>query len=188
MYGPVLRGERVTLRPPDDTDPARFVAWFADPEVTRYLGVLFPPPLEIEQEWFKSIGESKTDVFWMIEVARRAIGSCAIARIDWLHARGSTGIAIGDKTAWRKGYATEAMRLRTEYAFLQLNLHKLSTRTFMENEGARRALQKAGYREIGVAREEMWRDGRWHDQWRAEILRADWPRRDSADPLRTDGC
>lgn len=28
---------------------------------------------------------------------------------------------LGDKTAWRKGHASEAMRLRTEYAFRGLS-------------------------------------------------------------------
>ena len=37
MYGPVLVGTKVTLRPPDDSDAARFVEWFGDLEVTRYL-------------------------------------------------------------------------------------------------------------------------------------------------------
>ena len=38
MFGPVLRGDHVTLRPGDDSDPPRFIPWFADMEVTRYLG------------------------------------------------------------------------------------------------------------------------------------------------------
>ena len=38
MFGPLLRGDHVTLRPADDSDPPRFVPWFADMEVTRYLG------------------------------------------------------------------------------------------------------------------------------------------------------
>ena len=37
MYGPVLVGTKVTLRPPVDADAARFVEWFGDLEVTRYL-------------------------------------------------------------------------------------------------------------------------------------------------------
>jgi RimJ/RimL family protein N-acetyltransferase len=46
----------------------------------------------------------------------------------------------------------------------------------MENEGSKRALQKAGYRQSGVLREEFYRDGRWHDVWMGEVLRDDWER------------
>jgi len=174
VFGPVLRGEKVTLRPPDETDPARFVEWFADTEVTRYIGRAFAVALHEEQEWFKRIGESKSDVVWMIEAEGRAIGSTGIHHIDWVNANAVTGTMIGDKGAWRKGYGSEAMRLRTDYAFRELNLHKLISGAFMENEPSKRALWKAGYREVGIQREHNFRDGRWHDRWLCEVLRSDW--------------
>lgn len=174
MFGPVLKGRKVTLRPPDETDAQRFIDWFADQEVTRYLATQFPFHLEAEKEALKQLGESKTDVWWVIEAEGRAIGATGIHGIDWISAHGHTGIVIGDKTCWRKGYASESMALRTEYAFRQLNLHKLSSSAFLENEPSKRALMKAGYREIGIEREHLWRDARWHDHWRAEVLRSDW--------------
>lgn len=174
MFGPVLKGQKVTLRPPDEKDPAKFIAWFADTEVTRYLGTAFPLSLQAEEEAIKRLGESKNDVWWVIEAEGRSIGATGIHRIDWINAHGGTGTIIGDKTMWRKGYASASMALRTEYAFRQLNLHKLNTEVFVDNEGSKRALQKAGYREVGIRHEEFWRDGRWHDHWLGEVLRADW--------------
>ena len=176
MYGPVLSGEKVRLRPPQDGEAKLFVEWFADTEVTRYLALRFPPALYQEEEFLKKIGESKDDVFWMIEAEGRPIGAAGIHRIDWANAHAATGILIGDKSCWRKGYASEAMRLRTAYAFRELNLHKLQSSAFAENTGSRRALEKSGYRQIGVEREQHWREGRWHDHWLAEVLRADWER------------
>jgi RimJ/RimL family protein N-acetyltransferase len=174
MYGPVLTGTTVTLRPPDDTDAQRFVDWFADLEVTRYLLRRTGIGLLQEQGFLKKIGESTTDVLWMLEAEGRPIGATGIHGIDWLHAHATTGIVIGDRSAWGRGYGSEAMRLRTEYAFRQLNLHKLSSSTFVENEPSRRALLKAGYTENGVEREHYFREGRWHDHWRCEVLRDDW--------------
>ncbi len=176
MFGPVLKGQKVTLRPPGDGDAARFIAWFADLEVTRYLGTAFPLSLQGEEEALKRIGEAKDTVWWVIEAEGRSIGATGIHRIDWINANAITGTVIGDKSCWRKGYGSEAMALRTEYAFRQLNLHKLKSQTFMENEPSKRALQKAGYREVGAYREDFWRDGRWHDHWLCEVLRSDWER------------
>jgi hypothetical protein len=68
------------------------------------------------------------------------------------------------------------MTLRTEYAFRHLNLHKLKSGAIMDNEPSKRALQRAGYRQVGVEREESWRDGRWRDHWLCEVLRDDWER------------
>lgn len=175
MFGPVLNGQKITLRPPHEDDAALFIEWLADQEVTRYLGVLVSiPSLEAEKEFLKKTGEAKDVVFWAIEAEGKTIGTTAIRSIDWVSGKGITGILIGDKTCWRKGYASEAMAIRTEYAFRQLNLHKLSSGAFMENEPSKRALMKAGYRQIGVEREHSWREGRWHDHWLAEILRSEW--------------
>lgn len=177
MFGPIVRGQKVTLRPPDTDDPARFAAWLADIEATRYLGG-GPGAFSVQQEeaYFKDMADSKNDVLWVIEAEGRAIGSTRIARIDWQNGHGHTGTFIGDKTAWRKGYGSETMALRTEYAFRELNLHKLTTSAFMENEPSRRALLRTGYREVGIERQHFWRDGRWHDHWLAEMLRDDWER------------
>jgi len=174
VFGPVLKGEKVTLRPPVDGDAAKFVEWFADREVTRFLATSFPMSLQQEEDFFKRIGESKTDVWWALEAEGRTIGATGIHRIDWISGNAVTGTVIGDKSCWRKGYGSEAMALRTEYAFRQLNLHKLKSGAFDENEPSKRALQKAGYRQVGVWREDFWRDGKWHDHWEAEVLRSDW--------------
>jgi RimJ/RimL family protein N-acetyltransferase len=177
MYGPVLVGTKVTLRPPDDSDAARFVEWFADLEVTRYLGPRRAAFAQFqEQEALKRLGESKTDVLWALESEGRLIGATGIHGIDWLHAHATTGILIGDKTMWGQGIASEAMVIRTDYAFRQLNLHKLLSGAFLDNEPSRRALVKAGYRETGIEREHFFREGRWHDHWTCELLRADWER------------
>ncbi len=129
-----------------------------------------------EEEWFKRVGDDPDAVQGVIEVDGRPVGFTGIGGINWRHSNGETGLLIGDKSLWRKGIASEAMVLRTAFCFRELNLHKLRTRAFMENEASKRALQKAGYRESGIQREEMFRDGRWHDIWMAEIQREDWER------------
>ena len=176
MFGPVLKGVRVTLRPADDSDPPRFVPWFADMEVTRFLGRRFVVALYQEVDFLKRIGESKDDVWWMIDADGEAVGATGIHAIDWQSAHGTTGIVIGAKERWRTGIASEAMALRTRYAFRELNLHKLMTEAYLDNAGSRRALEKTGYRTVGIRREHFFTRGRWHDLWLGELLREDWER------------
>jgi len=174
MFGPVLRGERVTLRPGREDDAEHFVRWFADMEVTRFLARRMAITLEDEKEFLKKVGESKDDVWWVIEAENKPIGAVGIHGISWLDANGSTGIVIGEKDCWHKGYATDAMRLRTRYAFRELNLHKLMTEVDLENEASRKALERNGYRTVGVRREQNFREGKWKDRWLGEVLRTDW--------------
>ncbi|MEO8632351.1 MAG: GNAT family protein, partial [Chloroflexota bacterium] len=135
--------------------------------------------LYFEVEMLKKLGESEDDVWWVIEAGGEAIGATGIHGIDWLNAHGTTGIVIGAKEQWGKGYATEAMRLRTRYAFRDLNLHKLMTEVFVGNVASRRALEKNGYRSIGTSRDHFFTLGRWQDIWLGEVLREDWERAQS---------
>ncbi len=176
MFGPLLRGDHVTLRPGDDSDPPRFVPWFADVEVTRWLGRRHAVALYQEIDFFKRAGEAKDTVFWMIEADGEAVGATGIHAIDWPNAHATTGIVIGAKERWGRGIATEAMRLRTRYAFRELNLRKLMTEVFVENVASRTALERNGYRTVGIHREHFFTLGTWHDVWLGEVLREEWER------------
>jgi RimJ/RimL family protein N-acetyltransferase len=132
--------------------------------------------LYYEVDILKKFGESDDTVFWVIEADGTPIGATGIHAIDWINAHGTTGIVIGEKAHWGKGLATEAMRLRTRYAFRDLNLHKLMTEVFVDNVASRRALEKNGYRTIGISREHFFTRGQWHDVWHGEVLREDWER------------
>jgi RimJ/RimL family protein N-acetyltransferase len=174
VYGPVLRGEKCTLRPPRKEEAAIYIEWFADLEVIRYTLQVGPFSISQEEDFLKRVAEDPNAVSWVIEVDGRPVGFTGIAGINWRNGNGETGIVIGDKSVWRKGVASEAMALRTHFCFRELRLHKIRTRAYMENEASRRALMKAGYRETGIQREEAFRDGRWHDIWCGEVLREDW--------------
>jgi len=179
MFGPVLKGEHITLRPADDADPPRFLPWIADMEVTRYLGRRTGAALYQEVDFFKKVGESKIDVIWIIEAEGEAVGATGIHEIDWLNAHAITGTLIGRKDKWGKGIATEAMRLRTRYAFRELNLTKLMTEVFMDNAASRRALERNGYKTVGIHRHLFFTGGKWHDVWLGEVLRDEWERTQS---------
>ena len=174
MFGPVLKGAKVTLRPGREGDAELFVRWFADMEVTRFLGRRMAVALYQEEEYLKKIGESKEDVWWMIDAEGKPIGATGIHRINWIDANGTTGTLIGEKDCWGKGYATEVMSLRTRYAFRELNLHKLMTEVDTENVASRKALERCGYRTVGIRREQQFREGEWRDRWLGEVLRDEW--------------
>ena len=174
MFGPVLRGEKCTLRPSRKEELSIYQRWFEDPEVLYFTPRPGPFSDAQEAEWFDRAGEDPNAIQWVIEVDGKPVGFTGIHGINWRHGNGETGIAIGDKSLWHKGIASDAMVLRTAFCFRELNLHKIRTRVFMQNEASKRALQKAGYRESGIQREEMYKDGSWHDIWMGEVTREDW--------------
>ena len=174
MFGPVLRGEKCTLRPPRNEEAATYIGWFKDPEVIRFTLQVGPMSIGQEEDFINRMAEERNAISWVIEVDGRPVGWTGVGGINWRNGNGESGIVIGEKAVGRRGIATEAIALRTRFCFHELNLHKIRTRAFMENEASKRALQKAGYRESGIQREEFYREGRWHDCWMGEVLREDW--------------
>jgi len=174
MFGPVIRGKLVTLRPPTVEEAGPMVGWFEDSEVTRFLKLRYPPSIEGEKEWIQKMSKGPDDVIWAIQLRNQLIGVTGIHRIDWQKQRGTTGTLIGDKEAWGKGVASEVMALRTLFAFTQMPLRKLNSSYMEGNTASWRAQEKAGYREVGRRREQEFRDGAWHDEVLTEVLRSDW--------------
>ena len=174
MFGPVLRGKVVTMRPFSTADAETFTRWLADLDVTRTILRLFPPSIESENEWIERVGKSETDLMWGLEYEGRLVGTSGLHNISWIHQHATTGTLIGDRSVWGKGIGGESMRLRTAFCFTQLPLRKLMSSYLDGNEASARAQAGAGYREIGRRRGSYFRDGRWVDEVLTEVMREDW--------------
>lgn len=175
MWGPRIEGRIVDLRPIAASEIRIVVEWFADPDVVRHLGGPFSAraPAAV-RDWWESSGVSSDVVVWGLEAEGRLVGYTRIFRIDWVSRNAMTGTAIGDRTAWGRGIATEVMRLRSAFAFRQLQLHKLVSGYIKDNVASGRAQARCGYRVVGTARDEEYRDDGWHDFVMTELMRADW--------------
>jgi RimJ/RimL family protein N-acetyltransferase len=171
-----LRGERVQLVPPDKRlHLENYVLWFNDPEVTRFMLQYMPMTRMAEEAWFDGLAERKDDVVWAVHDEHgRHIGTTGIHVRDWRNRSAITGIVIGEKSAWGKGYGSEVMRTRTRWAFEELGLHRLESECFADNIGSATCLARAGYRKIGIARKSRWRSGRWHDCILWDMLEEDY--------------
>lgn len=174
MQGPVITDETIDLRPPPLDFAQLLCRWYADPAVTRYLNLRFPPTSESMETWLRQLAGSNNDVVWTVTRDDTPIGIVLLKDIDWRRRRGNVGIGIGDVSAWGKGCGARAVTLCTRFAFQELGLEKIVASVFAENEGSRRMMEKAGYRQYGLARHDDFRHGRWHDMWLCECLRGEW--------------
>ena len=174
MFGPIIRGKLVLLRPPKPEEAAAMTAWFEDLEVTRFLKLRHPPSVEMEKEFLDRTARDPDTVWWVVEHEGRLVGGTGIVRIDWKSGFGTTGTVIGDKKAWGKGLARELMQLRAEYAFTQLPLRTLRSGYLDGNVASARAQKAAGYKEVGRWHDDKFVDGKWVDQILTELLREDW--------------
>lgn len=171
-----LAGPRVKLVPPDpELHLDNYLRWFNDPQVSQWLSEVKPMTRMAERAWFDSLAERKRDFVWAVhDETGRHIGATGIHGVSWRDRRAITGIVLGERSAWGKGYGTEVMQVRTRWAFEELGLHRLESECFVENVGSATCLERAGYRRIGVARQRRWRHGAWRDSILWELLAEDW--------------
>lgn len=90
------------------------------------------------------------------------IGITSLINIDYKNRNAECIIDIGEADYWGKGYGAEALTLLLDYAFSEMNLHRVSLRVFSFNERAIHLYKKIGFQQEGSSRESLFRDGKWH--------------------------
>jgi RimJ/RimL family protein N-acetyltransferase len=66
------------------------------------------------------------------------------------------------------------MGLALDFAFQELNLHRIQLTVYSYNERAMRMYEKLGFQREGVYREFLLRDGQHHDMLLYGILNHEW--------------
>ena len=172
MLGPRLQGERgVSLIPPTLDHVKRNWEWQTHGETTRFWGVraldLRP---EHAEERFKKLATDPTNVSWSVALDGEHVGMTGLFDIDWISRDAESGIFIGRHDLYGRGIASEAIRLRTAFAWEELRLRRVHNWIAVRNRGSRRANEKAGYRQMGRFPRSWFRSGQWHDEWLGEIF------------------
>lgn len=176
-----LEGQRIRLRILDpEADAALCMQWMNDPETRRLLGEkrAFPVTLAAEKEWIRKLSATTPpeDIVFGIELKKssRLIGVIGLHDIDWISRKATTGTKIGPAALRGQGLGTEAKQLLLEYAFNTLGLNRVQSEAIIYNQASRRYSQKCGYRQEGVKRQAMYKNGQFHDIVVLSILRSEW--------------
>lgn len=125
-----------------------YVAWLNDPEVNRFLESRFQvQTLEGVREFVARQLADPRSLFLGIRSVElgRHVGNVKISPIVREHGLGEIGIMIGDRDAWGRGVATEALRVIAAIARHELGLRKLTAGCYESNGGSTRAFLKAGF-------------------------------------------
>ena len=151
----VLKGTLVSLAVPVREDLKKAWFWYNDRQVRLFLtnpdGIFF---IEDELEWYERLRREKERhrVFTIVEnTTSSPVGFIGIHRINYRDGHAEIGYFIA-KEHWRKGYATEAVRLALIYAFEWLNLRKVYARVYEPNVASIRVLEKNGFELVGRLR------------------------------------
>lgn len=177
----LFRGELVRITAEEPESQAKMeVRWQSDSEFHR-LADGDPAMLRSEKklkEWFEKKNEdgfeSKRYSFAVRTLAEdKYIGFFGMW-IDLINSEAWVGIGIGERDFWGRGYGTDMMKLCLQYAFTELNVHRVSLGLHDYNPRALRSYEKAGFQIEGTTRKDIFREGKRTGGLWMGILREEW--------------
>ncbi|MCV4229868.1 GNAT family N-acetyltransferase [Virgibacillus sp. LDC1] len=169
---------RLTCRKMTLNDADLYHTWRNDLEVMQSTSpCLDAYQLEETKDFVQHVilgSSSSKSYLILLKETGRPIGIMSLIHIDTKNRNAECIIDIGEKTYWGKGYGFEAMTLLLDYAFLELNLHRVNLRVFSFNHKAIKLYEKIGFVHEGSSRQSLYRNGVWHDIVHMGILQSEY--------------
>ena len=163
-----LEGRTTRLRALEPGDIDLMYAWENNTAVWSVSGTLAPFSRHTLERF---IQEQQFDIFQtrqqrlVIEtLGGIPVGALDFFELDPINRRAGIGILIHDDALRGKGYASDAVETTCRYAREVLNLHQLWCYVGSDNAPSRRRFAKAGFAEIGVKRDWLWRPDGYGDE------------------------
>lgn len=178
----VIDTGRLTLRPWTVDDVEDIWPIVSDPEFPKYMSWEAHKDKNVTREWLEHASRvvtSNEEVSWAIEHEGKAIGAIGFHEITWqVRAFRMDRAALGYWLApayQRKGLMTEAVQAVARFGFETIGLHKITVTCFADNVPSRRVIEKAAFRWVGRAEDDVWRDDKWHAHLIYELTAPEWP-------------
>lgn len=162
----ILQGDMIYLKELTNEDASeQYLSWLNDPEINKFLESRYDTAtLTSIDNYIKNCKNDKSSFLFGIfdNTTSNHIGNIKLT-INFHHKRGNIGILIGERKLMSKGFATNAVKLLTDFGFERFDLHKINAGMYIENKASTRIFEKNGYKVDAVLKEDSFSDGRWID-------------------------
>jgi RimJ/RimL family protein N-acetyltransferase len=143
-----------------------YTSWLNDREVNKFLYVGRIPVAHEEQRLPQEPTTMKFAVLSNLDAEAQPtethqyyIGTATLSNLDWICRRVDLGYMIGDRRYWGLGLGTELVELMSSLCFDDLGLNKIAATVVDGNTASVRVLEKNGFEEYGVEKDEFWFQG-----------------------------
>jgi RimJ/RimL family protein N-acetyltransferase len=172
----MLETERLVMKLMDEQDAEEIVAWRSRKDIIDSLFSAAGITLAQHRNWYAGYVKNDTRMEFVINTKadQKKIGTIGLSGIDYKNQKAEYGILIGEKQERGKGYAQEASRAIMAYGFFDLNLQKIKLNVFADNIQAVSLYKKLGFKEEGILRREIYKNGCFKDVMVMAVLREEW--------------
>ena len=167
-----IKGELVVLRgiEPQDFEDIREMTNDAEQE-HLIGGWSYPATKKHQEDWYQRILLDRNNVRFAIEYEGNFAGLVNLSDIDWKNRCAETSIRLTKKAPKRKGIGTDALKSLVDYAFNELNLHRVYATIIDNNDISKKLHQKCGYVVEGTQKDAIYKNGKYHDRSLMAIVR-----------------
>ena len=156
------------------SDQPKVMAWRVKPDIARFMLTAVEFNLDKQLRWFERINNSASDEYWIIENNGKPIGVINLSEIDRVNRHATWGLYIGEDMNSPIGGMLPMYFYNYVFGRSDLNLHKLHGKVLDTNTSMLRVHEVCGYRQVGIHKDHVLRDGSFHDVHVVELLREDW--------------
>jgi diamine N-acetyltransferase len=163
-YGVI--GSKVFLKVLEEKDLESVFRWKNNVELARLVKA-HPLPVAMYEmgEWFKRNQSDKNQILWGIYEKRstKLLGIVRLMFINWISKNAEFGIFIGEKSNTGKGNGKEVLNLVLDFAFKDINLHRIHLKVNESNTKAIHLYTTCGFKKEGVFREHFYMNGKYEN-------------------------
>jgi len=173
----MIVGKRIQLRAVEYEDLPLIVEWRNDPKVYQYFYEQEPLSLVMQTAWFERSLQKRDERLWMVEAieTHEAIGTVGLVHIDRRSRKAEWGRLLIYPDEYRHGgYGSEIESLILRYFFDHMNMNRLQCELFVENENVIALHKKFGFKQEGLFRQYVFKEGRYRDVVYLALLREEY--------------
>lgn len=160
-----IDGKTIFLRDLKKSDATNeYMNWLNSKKINQFLESRFTKHSIVDIENYIKKMNHDADIIFLAIIRKdnqKHIGNIKLGPINWDHKYAEIGIMIGDKNSWGKGFASEAIKLISDFGFNTLKLHKITAGIYEVNIGSIKAFLKAGFFIEGIRFNQFFLKGKY---------------------------
>lgn len=166
-----------------ELEPAHLVSinkWRNDRELIDLLGNNFIYiAFGVDEKWYSEYLANRSSAirFAIVDTVKDfVIGTVQLTAIHQINRSAEFSIMVGEKDYWNKGAGTAATELVLRHGFDDLNLNRIYLTVLTNNLRAIFLYRKFGFRQEGILRQSIYKQGHFNDQMLMSLLKEEYYR------------
>lgn len=146
--------------------------WRTRKDITKYMNTDIEYNIENQRKWFEYIKNDPNNKYWVINFKEKPIGLIYLSDIDYSNKKTYWGYYIGEEKF--KIYGSLIPKYLFFYVFAKMGFNKILAEVMEGNEKVLKLDKLLGFNFVGVLKNHIFKDGKYHNIYLLELLKENW--------------